>query len=466
MKSERNRRATWEGWLGKSATPMFILGPDRAVQMFNDGCELLTGWQAKDVVGQLCNFRSDGPQNSLEGMTAGLAPPAEVLGGREMEVPTFLECRGGPPQAKVIRFTPFFDLKGKLTGILGMISPISPPAPAEIESPLLRLHAELATVRNRLRKRFGDQSLVCRCSSMQLVANQISLAQKTVAGLYLQGEPGTGKEHLARVVHFGGTRQRDWFVPLDCRRMSTAEMTSIIERLVEVHRRGGSSESRPQPGTLYLAEVEELPRDLQEMIVHDLLPDFGKGGADSGLRFIASGTRPLEVGVRDGKLRQDLEAALGTLAIELPPLRERNEDLPILAQHFLEQENRNGRVQQSGFAEGVLEEFLRYNWPGNLDELQQVISEACESADGQVRLGDLPFRFRAGREAQEFPPPQPHRPTPLDETLEGIEKELIVSALERNGYNKTKAAEMLQVNRARLYRRMQQLGIEDREGGE
>lgn len=464
MKSERSRRGSWEGWLGKTATPIFVLGSDRSIQMFNTGCELLTGWQAKEVVGQVCNFRSDASHNSLEGMTAGLSPPAEVFAGSELEVPTYLECRGGPPIAKVIRFTPIKDAKGKVTGVVGIISAIEPPAPAEIKSPILRLHAELATVRNRLRKRFGEQTLVGQSRLMQRVVNQVGLAQKTSASLYLQGEPGTGKEHLARVIHFGGMQQRHWFVPLDCKRMSSAEMTSILERLVEVHRRGSSSESRPQPGTVYLADVEELPRDLQEMIVRDLLREPGKEEFDAGLRLIAAGEGPLKEGVANEKLRIDLAAALGTLTIELPPLRERGEDLPLLSQHFLEQQNKTGNKQQTGFAEGVMEEFLRYNWPGNLDELQEVIQAACDQGDGQIKPGDLPFRFRAGREAQDYPPPMPPEPMPLDSTLEGIEKELIVAALERNGFNKTKAAEMLQVNRARLYRRMEQLGIEDREG--
>lgn len=462
MKRERVRRSAWESWLGKSSTPMFVLGPDRVVQMFNGGCEHLTGWSAKEVVGEGCAYHSEGGRNSLEGITAGLCPPVEVFEGKELAVPVFLECRGGAPVAKLIRFQPLLDSKGKVTGVLGIIGGIDPPSPADLSSPMLRLHAELATVRNRLRKRFGDQTLVCQSPAMQRVLNQIGLAQKTTASLYLQGENGTGKEHVARVIHFGGTQQRHWFVPLDCQRMSAAEMTSILERLVEVHRRGLGGDARPQPGTVYLGDVEELPRDLQEMLVKDLVtPSGGEGG---GLRLMGSGTRPIEEAIREGKLRGDLGGALSTLVIALPALRERSEDVKLLSQHFLEQHNRLGKKQQSGFAEGVLEEFLRYNWPGNLDELQSVIVEAAEKGEGEVRSGDLPFRFRAGREAQEYPPPELPPATPLDATLEGIERELIQEALERNGYNKSKAAEMLQVNRARLYRRMEQLGIADREG--
>jgi len=466
MKSERQRRGNFEVWLKNSSTPMFVLGPDRTIQLFNAGCESLTGWNANDVVGQECRFHSEAPRNSLEAMTAGLCPPSEVFSGKELDVPTFVECRGGPPLAKVLRFFPLLDSRGKLTGILGIISAIVPPAPSEISSPLLRLHAELATVRNRLRKKFADQSLVCRGPAMQRVLNQVGLAQRTSASLYLQGETGTGKEHLARVIHFGGIHQKHWFVPLDCKRMSPAEMTSILERLIEVHRRGISPDSRPQPGTLYLDDVLQLPRDLQEMLARELLKEPGGTAESLGLRLMASGTQPIVNGVREGILREDLGALLSTLVIELPPLRERAADLEILAQHFLEQQNRLGKRQQTGIDQGVLEEFLRYNWPGNLDELQTVIADAADRGEGILRLGDLPFRFRAGRESQDFPPPPLPRPTPLDQLLEQSEKELILKALERNGFNKSKAARMLEINRARLYRRMQQLGIEDRESSD
>lgn len=460
MMSKRNRNANWEGILQKTLTPIFIVGKDRSIQHFNAGCESLTGWQAREVVGQVCNYRTDAPNHSLERMTSSLCPPLDAFAGKGVVVPVFLECRAGNPLPKLIRFTPLLDSKQGLAGLLGVITEIEPPSPAEPVSPLHRHHAELAAVRHRLRKRFGNQTLVFRSPHMRRILHQIDLAQHTEASLYLQGETGTGKEHLARSVHFGGSQQRNWFVPLDCRRMSLPEMTSILERLAEVHRIDRGSDARPQPGTVYLADVDLLSRDHQEFIVRELISEGDAKKID--LRLIASGTSPLSEGIREGRLREDFAAHMGTLVIELPPLRERGEDLPLLAQHFLEQGNHDDSTQISAFAEGVISEFQRYHWPGNLDELQMVIAEARENAsDGIIRLIDLPLRFRAGRDSQDFPSPQSFPPISLEKMLLDLERKMIRTALERHGFNKTKAAEMLGLNRPRLYRRMQQLNIQD-----
>ncbi|MDB5386733.1 MAG: helix-turn-helix Fis-type [Planctomycetaceae bacterium] len=170
--------------------------------------------------------------------------------------------------------------------------------------------------------------------------------------------------------------------------------------------------------------------------------------------------------VAAGTLRDDLESFLGTLTIQLPPLRDREADLPLLAQHFLGEQNRKHEKQLSGFAPDVWPSMQRHAWPGNLDELQLVVQEAYEVAsDKQIKLADLPFRFRTALEAQDSPPPISIQPLPLDEMLLRVETNAIQIALERSKFNKSKAAEILGINRPRLYRRMEQLGIEDREEG-
>jgi DNA-binding NtrC family response regulator len=239
-------------------------------------------------------------------------------------------------------------------------------------------------------------------------------------------------------------------------------MDRVISRLIEVHLAGVSPGVRPQPGTIYLSEVELLPRDLQEKLSTALKNT--QSTEHPGLRVISSGKRPLSAAVASGILRSDLESRLTTLTIELPPLAERTDDLPLLAQHFLEEQNRRHPRQLTGFAADVWPVFSRYNWPGNLDELRRVIQEASAAAsDITVKLADLPFRFRTALQAQDAPPPNAPRPLPLDKMLTQVETNAIQLALERSRYNKTKADDLLGINRARLYRRMEQLGIEDRE---
>ncbi len=215
----------------------------------------------------------------------------------------------------------------------------------------------------------------------------------------------------------------------------------------------GASAS-PLPGTVFLTDVEFLPRDFQERLVGV----FSKPGP---LRLFAATTLPLSEIVAGEKIRPDFYALISPLAIELPSLAQRLEDLPVLAQHFLEELNRQGPRQVAGFDEAIWPLFTRYGWPGNLDELAIVVMEAhLHAADTLIRPHDLPFRFSGNAlAAQELPPPPEPAPLLLDPLLTKVETQLIGLALKRSRNNKSKAAELLGINRARLLRRIEQLQI-------
>jgi DNA-binding NtrC family response regulator len=259
------------------------------------------------------------------------------------------------------------------------------------------------------------------------------------------------------MIHFGGSGQANWFVPLDCRRLGADELQRVWARLLEVHRPHSGGTSGPQPGTVYLADVECVPRDLQERLVKE----FASAGPRSpALRLFSSTTRDLRDAVADQSVRADFLALISPLTITVPPLRERGTDLPLLAQHFLEEVNRQEPRQVSGFDEAVWPQLLRYRWPGNLDELLTVVREAHSHAtDPLIRPADLPFRFRTALEAQESPPAALLPGLPLDTLLTNVETRLIALALERCRNNRSKAAEMLGIHRARLIRRIDQLGL-------
>ncbi|MFO1019242.1 MAG: sigma 54-interacting transcriptional regulator [Planctomycetales bacterium] len=461
MALKRPKRGVWEERLAKADSPLFLIAADLTVLAFNPGCERLCGWSAMDVQGKPCRFLSE-TGHGIPALMANLCPPPEVWQGTETSLPIYLERKEHSPLAQLVRFIPLRDAKGKVTSALGVLSDIMLPHPEREISPSLRLHAELAAIRVPLRRRFGEQALVAKSAPMKRVLNQLELAMQVSAAVFLQGEAGTGKEHLARSIHLGSPLKEHWFVPLDCKKLTPGELAGILERLLEVHHIPPGATSGPQPGSLYLADVEYLPRDLQEKLAHELLER--EPAERIRLRLLASSTVSLKQLLAEEKLRGDLGAALSTLMIELPPLRERREDLPLLAQHFLEEQNRLLEKPLSGLLPEVHELFERYPWHGNLDELQHIIHEAAKLASGQIAEKDLPFRFRVVREAQLTPPPPEHPPLPLEEILTRVETDLIRLALERAGDNKSKAAEMLRINRARLYRRMQMLGIEDREG--
>ncbi|HTI51606.1 MAG TPA: sigma 54-interacting transcriptional regulator [Planctomycetaceae bacterium] len=459
MSKRRRKAADLQHWLARAATPLFILDSERRLQAFNSGCTALTGWSAAEVVGAIGHYGSVAESVSPTALVASLCPPPEVYSGIELVAPAYLVHKDGQSLPQLLHFFPLRDEKDRIEGVLGIVLPLRPPGPNHEISPARELHAELAAVRAALRARFGPNGLVAQGVVMRKVLSQMALAQETSAFVLFEGEVGTGKEHLARMIHFGGPGQANWFVPLDCRRLGADELQRVWARLLEVHRPASVGASGPQPGTVYLSDVECVPRDLQERLVKE----FASTGRQSPpLRLFSATTRNLRDAVADQSVRADFLALISPLAISVPPLRERGTDLPLLAQHFLEEVNRQESKQLSGFDEAVWPLLLRYRWPGNLDELLVVIREAHDqAADSLIRPADLPFRFRTALEAQESPPPAALPPLPLDALLTKVETRLIVLALERCRNNRSKAAEMLGIHRARLLRRIEQLGLGD-----
>lgn len=445
-----------------TTTPVFVIDAERRLTAFNAGCEKLTGWPATDVLGKTCHYASHDADAGVDALINSLCPPPEAFAGDETNVAAYVVQQNGPPLPRLLHFFPLQNGNGNISGLLGLITTIPQPHSSPAGSPAQELHAELAALRMSLRNRFGSQTLVCQSQEMSKVLSQMQLAQQVPVSAILAGEPGTGKEHLARVIHFGSPARANWFVPLDCQRLGPDELQRILERLIEVHHVRPSGSAAPQPGTLYLADVEYLPRDMQERLASTFRID--NATASPQLRLLASTSLSLTALAEADVVRPDFLSKISTLAIELPPLRERVSDLPIVAQHFLEELNRQGEKQVGGFEEELWPLLTRYRWPRNLDELLEVIREAHARCTGNlISLQDLPFRFRTALDAQEQSPPPKTSSLFLDPLLTKAETRLITLALERSKYNKSKAADLLGINRARLYRRMEQLGIEDRD---
>ncbi|HUG90322.1 MAG TPA: sigma 54-interacting transcriptional regulator [Planctomycetaceae bacterium] len=521
--SRRRRRAGLNPRLTDARTPIFLLDHRRQVVLFNSGCEELTGWKAGEVVGRVCDYATDpasagrasspsavddvldlphhGQPETDErvALTGSLCPPPEVFLGRSQSVPVFLPRRDGRALGRQLHFYPLTDADGRVESVLGLVTPLEEPRPRVEPTPAQRLHAELASLRVALRQRFSLTSIVGAGEAMHRVLAQINLARQTRTPLAIEGEPGTGKEHVARVIHYAGPESRRAFVPLDCRRTAAIDLKLTLRRLLgaadEAERadaeRADADERSPmtglQPGTLYLSDVECLPRDLQEFVVRVFAPAAAAGGqrdsetspsrgagsrppspGPAPLRLIVATSAKLDALLADETLRPDFYYLVTPLRIAVPPLRDRPDDLPLLAQSLLESLNRGAEVQLGGFTEAVWAKFHEYHWPGNLDELEAVIAEARSAAiqtDERTLIApdDLPFRFRTGLDAQSLGPRVEPRAMPLEPFLEQIEREHIVAALEQARHSRKKAADLLGMTRPRLYRRMEALGIEDRE---
>ena len=455
--------------LSAVATPVALVGRDRKVLFFNQGFERLTGWDAALVIGSTCEYTTEGDPQSVRALLGSLCPPPGVFEGESALALAFLPRQSGDPIAQTLRHVPLLDETGEVDCVLVLAGEIKH-TPAEAgTSPISRLHAELTKLRAELRKRFGISTIIAHSGPMLRVVQQVQLALQGNPALVLEGEPGTGKEHIARVIHHETTRglapgselYAGAFVPLDCAKMLPIDLKRTLRRLF---RAAGDEESQASslpggmPSTVYLQNVDAMPRDVQELVVTSF-PE-----KDSELRLMAGTSKSLESLVASDQMRADFFYRISPLRISLPPLRNRPEDFPLLAQAFLERQNVGAEKQFEGFSEEVWREFREYNWPGNLDELAIVIEEARAASQGVV-IGkeDLPFRFRMGRDGQSVGPRIEPNIRPLEPYLEQVEREQIEMALQQAKYNKQKTADLLGLTRAKLYRRMEALGIADDE---
>jgi transcriptional regulator with PAS, ATPase and Fis domain len=444
-------------WIRDSSTPLFVINVRRQVVSFNHGCELLTGWTAADVLGRRVDSVTEEQPDTPQAVLAALAPPGEVWQGSPCQLPVLMPQRTADPVTRPVQFWPIRDPEGAIHVILGIVGEIPDIAGAQPSTLAQQMHAELAALRQQLRARYGSGSLIGASPAMRRVLEQVRVAQQSAATVLIVGEPGVGKEHLARVIHHGGPLARRTFVRFDCRLTPPFEMKRAL-RLAGEQDAERDSDPALQPGSLFFADVAAAPTDVLERLQEWL------ASPREHVRVIASSPTPLELLVADDRFPEPLWYQLSALTIAVPPLRDRPDDLRPLAQFFLEERNRETTQQISGFDDDVWQQMERYRWPGNLDELAAVIDEArAVCTEEFIRPAHLPFRFRTGVDAQRLGPPPKRTVVPLEQRLEQVEREEIAAALAEVRGSVSLAAERLGINRARLYRRMEALGLR---GGE
>jgi two-component system NtrC family response regulator len=296
------------------------------------------------------------------------------------------------------------------------------------------------------------------------MASRAAQANSTVL---IEGETGTGKELLAKAVHFNSRRKNRPFVTINC----GAIPRDLLESELFGHMRGaftGAVANKPgkaelaDGGALFLDEIGEMPLELQvkllRLIQNGEVEKVGAPGVNKvDVRIIAATHRNLEAMVEDGLFRQDLYYRLAVIPLRLPPLRERADDIPELVQHFfVKAKNEQGRPELT-LSASLMPYFSAYRWPGNVRELENVIERVVVLAKGdEIVLGDLPEMLRRERpRPEEFHMDLP----PQGISLEAVEKELILRALERFSGNQTQAARYLDLSRKTLIYRMEKFGL-------
>jgi DNA-binding NtrC family response regulator len=436
--------------LARARSPLFVLDGERRLVYGNSAFEELTGRSVEDLSG------ADPDDPPEEAPTAAalraLTPPAETRQGRPASAPALIVHPGGKRLEVRIEYRPLLAGSDRLVAILGLIHPETEPVPA-IESPSHRLRSELATVLDRLRERIGDVAFVGSGPAYERLLVQVRAAAATTAPAWIVAEPGAGSRTLARAIHASGSNPRAPMIVLDVAALPAA----AIESSLFAPAGAAESASLPPGSTVLLAAADGLGRDLQRRLVAEL-PRLTL----TGLRLLASSAADPRLHRDADRLRVDFFYAMTGLILTLPPLRERLDELPLLAQHLLERANRGAARRRLGLTPAAIEVLRAHDWPGNLTELQRVIAAADARAEGElIDAPDLPASIR-GEWACSFAPPAPAPPDlSLDATLETVERRLIERALQLARFNKSRAADRLGISRPRLYRRMQELGIAD-----
>jgi len=454
---KRRRSTGFEAWLNAAQTPMYLLDKRRQVTIFNRGCEELTGWSADEVVGELCDYTSPGDDENLDQLLSVLCPPPEVFEGAALAVAIDIPHQKEDGSSRMLHHFPMQNRDGITDRVLTFVLPLGQLQPAPAPSAAQKLHAELAFLRTTLRKRFGFSSIIAASPVMQRVSEQVQLGASCTASIHFAGENGTGREHLARVVHNESELAPRGFVPLDCAVLSVVELQATIRRMFD--KQPGSPALLPhlQTGTLFFQSVEQLPSDVQAVIVESWDPDEPEYPA----RLMTSSASSMDQLAESEDILPQFLMLCGALEIKPPPLRVRAEDLPLLVQLFIEQRNAGVQRQIEGVSEETSSELQRYNWPGNLRELRAVLDLAIEACDGStITPAELPMRFRAGMDARQTSPIDQLSRTELEPLLADVERQHITKVLEACNGNRAEAARLLGLTRPRLYRRLEQLGLD------
>ena len=322
-----------------------------------------------------------------------------------------------------------------------------------------RLEGEVDRLRLELGEKYTFGNIIGESAKIKKIFEIISNVSNTEANILIQGETGTGKELVARAIHYNSARKNYPFVKVDC----AALTETLLESELFGHEKGaftGAIKDRigrfrtADHGTIFLDEIGNISLAVQAKLLRVLQDsEFEAVGGDKPIkvdvRIIAATNADLEGNVEKGLFRRDLFYRLNVIRIFLPPLRERTDDIPLLASHFLSIHNEKNRKTVEGISREAINKLMSYTWQGNIRELENVIERAVILCKGKViEPADIPLY----QEKTGFP--QGLSGKPLQELMDQVERQIIINTLELTGTDKEKAAKVLQISRASLYNKL------------
>jgi len=373
------------------------------------------------------------------------------------------------PQLPVIMMTGHGTIESAVEAMkLGAYDYLSKPFPQEklhlqVEHTLerQRLRAENSSLKKELREQKAPAALVVNSAKFKEQYDLALTVADSDSSILVLGESGTGKELIAAAIHYHSPRKENRFLALNCAALSE----TLLESQLFGHIRGaftgaiaaqkGLLEETDQ-GTLFLDEVGELSQNLQAKLLRvlqegEFIPVGSTKTRRVDVRFVAATNKNLQQEVSAGRFREDLYYRLNVISIELPPLRERAEDIEPLAAHFLERIMNKSRRSVSGFTAEALEMLRNYHWPGNVRELENVM-ERCSilAKGGEINAAMLPFKLEEAQLSGK---------ASLPLNLRETERLQVIRALHQTRWNKSQTADLLGVTRKTIDRKIKEYGL-------
>lgn len=434
-------------------------------------CESLAAWLRED------GYSVDTASSGAEAVEAARRKPyamcfidLKMPGGMD-GIETMMEIRRLLPGAAFIIITAYATVDTAITAIKeGALEYIVKPCnPEEISILVARtmkvknLERENEILRKKLSRKYLFHDIITKSPRMQdilALAREVASLRSTVL---IRGESGTGKELVARAIHFSGDRSKAPFITVSC----AALAETLLESELFGHEKGSFTGAAAQAkgkfelsngGTIFLDEIGDISPKLQADLLRVLQERrfYRLGGSEEvrvDSRVIAATNRDLATEVREGRFRDDLYYRLNVIEIRIPPLRERREDIPLLAEHFVERLAHELGKKVEGISEGALKILLDHDWPGNVRELENAVERAIVTSRGRTLVEeDLAFLHQARIMAPWS--------IPANMTLQDLERQAIEATLQRTSGNIKEAATVLGIDRSTIYEKIKRYGIQ------
>ena len=334
------------------------------------------------------------------------------------------------------------------------------------------LKRENANLRNQLKKKYKFENIIGVSEKIENLFETVEKVADTESTILVLGESGTGKELFAKAIHYNSGRREGPFIPVNC----AAIPGELLESELFGHEKGAFTSAirtrigrfeLASGGTIFLDEIGDMSPHLQSKLLRVLQErQFERiGGVKTikiDIRVIAATHQDLRKGVDEGRFREDLYYRLNVIPIEIPPLRERRQDIPLLVHHFLSQLNKDKKRKIQGIDPEVMDRLLQYHWPGNVRELENMIERITILSSGTtIALRDLPEKLQnlpAGGSPEGYEIPE--KGISLDAVVSEFEKRLILQALDKAGWVKHRAAQLLNLNRTTLVEKIKRQNLQ------